>query len=381
MDDQQYSENNTWTPILGIKTHYPGRYGAGKNTEPSSKELRHAVLVDYLQFIPDGAMQKNKCISQTLADGARTEMNFHAGHDWYGPIIVRSASHYDNASLDSIIKKRRQQAAGIQTLKDEGNYYRDITWEDFQFFVDHLSVRGADLGTWEREYTKFMWKETETDPALLAVANADFSNHNRQIISAAKISCLGETNFLYRELFIKADIGFGHPIYQSEAVEFSKMIGLPLLLCPSESKPRGSEINWRSQRFLDSKKTLAFNPYENHLGRYLNLELNSASLGWGNPNAQDRFDTILIARQDRKPLELQHIESLAMFCVYSADKMTLQRHEENKHPWDVMVRARDDFMLFSMCRESFETFFEAYKRSQVAAGRVGWENAVSPFDA
>ncbi|KAB8298731.1 hypothetical protein EYC80_000906 [Monilinia laxa] len=381
MNDQQYFAKDTFSPLFGLEHQYPGLYGAGEGTEPSSKDLGHAVLVDCCEFIQDRDFQKNKCVDRVIADGARHDLNTAARNDWYGPIIIRSANHYDNASWNTITKKRRQQVAGVQRMTDVDSYYRDIQIEDFHFAINHLMAFGDGWATVpEYEFTKSTWKDTELDPVLLEVANERFSNHHLECTAAAKICCLGEQEFLGRDKYIKVQIAFKHPIYQLNPLDISWMLELPLLVRPALLKLEKGEVDWRNKQFLESKQHLNINPYQNYYGRYLNLEMDAESPGWGLPNAQDNFDTILVARQDQKPLLLEHLEALTMFCYDLAGKMKEFRLQENEHPEQVVIGARKRFMREWVCKEGFEKFLEAFKAAKVAAGLTEWENVTSPFN-
>ncbi|KAJ8058956.1 hypothetical protein OCU04_011940 [Sclerotinia nivalis] len=135
------------------------------------------------------------------------------------------------------------------------------------------------------------------------------------------------------------------------------MIGLPLLVCPSESKLRNGENNWRDEEILASSPQLDFNPWENYSGHGLNLNIDIERVYWGLGNTQDIFDTVLLARQDRKSPSLYHLELLVMLHYDLMKEMKGIRDLEKHLPMtETIIERREAFMQGSVCKDGFEKF-------------------------
>lgn len=374
MNDKVFGPNDTLSPLLDMTQQYPGIFGVGMDTELSSKDLGHAVLVEYCENFWEYPTQPNKCVLKA--------MRYATMNIWRGPIVIRAATHYDpGVTHSNIIKKRRQQLAGVQSLIDEEDYYLDIGIEDFRFAIYRMCIlrNGYDIDP-ECEINEDMPKDPERDPILLKVANESLGTFQIESATAVKISCLGDQNFLGKEKFIPTQISRNHPIYLLRATDISEMMGLPLLICPFITRVHHSVRDWRSENLSESEPHLDFDPFQNHAGRILNLDVDARSEDWGLPNRQDSFDTILVTRRDQKRLALGHLEVWVMFCYHLSQKMEALRAEQREGMnQTAVVEAREAFMREHISRDGVEKFFENFKKEKVAAGLREWETVTSPF--
>ncbi|KAH8811334.1 hypothetical protein F5884DRAFT_781817 [Xylogone sp. PMI_703] len=198
------------------------------------------------------------------------------------------------------------------------------------------------------------------------------------VVKGVKINCHGDQKLHNKPHFEAVDVSSTDPIFFShDTSDIAKRIGLPIFTrhCPSD--PR-----WANNR--DKKIFGLESPFYNPDATYLHLccdpkadsDLGRGTLGWGWASMQWQNDvgSIIVVRQDMKPLLPLHMEALCRYC--RSDISPLLAHSLGEYdPEEPMSK---DFVLAMIRRSTFVISWYKFldeKRSKGDGTRV-----IYPYD-
>ncbi len=263
-DDHPFQFADT-EPILGADA-FGSEFIVQYNTVLKRK-ISNAIRVCYRDaFLIDGS-RRNK----SFATIAATQPGEY--HDWRGPIIT-----YGREGPDL-----------------EEPACRDLDMNDFRHITDHLLTYGR-----------------EPAPATQQAAV--------EKIKGVMINCLGDQKVLNKPKFEAVEIPSVDPIFSSsghDVSDIARRIGLPIFTrrCPPDPK-------WAKDE--KSKLFKGMSPLNNQDATFLHLccdpeaehNLRTGIWGWGWVSEQWQYGagSVLVVREDRKPLFPLHAEALCRYC-------------------------------------------------------------------
>ncbi|CAG8951663.1 hypothetical protein HYFRA_00005463 [Hymenoscyphus fraxineus] len=306
--------------------------------------LDHELLVVFRpKFLSDGS-SKNNAIEEFF--------KFQPSHDWRGDIyVIRVAGDKRGSQLATLDKAYSQdfRAADMRILADFFEYYGTVVMKSGVFLsrspVFRIGPETRQAGTVDDAFEMY-----EGD------SNA---------VEGVNITCLGDQEHLKKAAFVKQRVcSARHPIFRHTVpTAVSVHMGLPLLV--------------RKHGFFGQGWPSAVpGPYVNQPAVFLNRAANPSNddFGWADMAEWDVIvGTVLVVRQDKKPITPQQVEAFCLFCCeYWGDHIE-ETYARTK-------RARETFLKNRICREKFEEFFEQLKQKKIKEGDSAWADAVSPYD-
>ncbi|CAG8976937.1 hypothetical protein HYALB_00008848 [Hymenoscyphus albidus] len=145
-------------------------------------------------------------------------------------------------------------------------------------------------------------------------------------------------------------------------------------------------------------------PFSNCTPIFLNRACDPDDSGFGFANLVEWdkiIGTVLVVRQDKKPITAQQVEALCLFCcdywaehieetlpAYDPDddeyKLSGDENEERDNSDKDVIEKRvklvhKEFIRNHINQEKFEEFFEQMKQKNVQEGDTAWADAVSPY--
>jgi hypothetical protein len=170
-------------------------------------------------------------------------------------------------------------------------------------------------------------------------------------IKGVRINCIGDEKVFNKPHFEAVDIPRTHPIFLHRDIsDIAKLIGLPIFTrrCPPNSKWAKDQEN---EVFKGQIPTNNPDATVLHLCCDLKAEFNARTgvLGWGwaAQQWQSRVGSVIVVRQDIKPLLQLHVEALCKYC----------RNEILPHFEDDNTMSREE-ILGLICRPTFATVLE-----------------------
>lgn len=174
--------------------------------------------------------------------------------------------------------------------------------------------------------------------------SADNASLDTEKIKAVIVRCNGDTT---GPKWSAITIASAHPIFEQQLeseAPLPAILGIPLIFRPMPS----SQFDTRASNLA------------NQIITYLNIDLESgfAPMAW-----QNQVGTVLVARQDKKPLLEQHLEGVWMYCDYILDLFG-EGEGAPKHLYN---------------RPAFEKWWKEYAE-ETREYRDDWENVPTPYE-
>ncbi|KAG4428216.1 hypothetical protein IFR05_016299 [Cadophora sp. M221] len=219
--------------------------------------------------------------------------------------------------------------------------YGDVTVADLRFALDFL---GHDAKLYEPE------KE-----------NRFFIRDEKNWIRGVKISCDGDMKVLGKKRFRDVMVSSYHEIgIPPHAVSnISKHMGMTIWVykCPKQKKV-----------VQVSNADLLIGAFKNGNATVLMMNANPEDeVSWGSVESsqwdREMTPTVLVVREDLKPINAKQIETLSQYCK---EVLRQTMHSSSSVITNYMKSSR------------FEKFFELFKNEKIAKGDKNWENASPP---
>ncbi|KAN0069023.1 zinc finger mynd-type protein [Elaphomyces granulatus] len=227
------------------------------------RKLSNTIYVSHRDtFLGDGS-KPNKSIA------AITDTKPGQYYDWRGPII----------------------AYGMQGLGIDQIYCRDLDMNDFRHITDY-----------------FLWYHYIPGPAT------------QQSVKGVKINCIGDQKMSNKPNFEAVEIPLTDPIFSThDTSDIAKRIGLPIFTRRCLPDPK-----WANHQ--DSKIFEHQIPFNNQDATFLhlccdpkadfNLHMGTLGWGWASQQWQNSVGSVIVVREDKKPLFPLHVEALCKYCRY-----------------------------------------------------------------
>lgn len=252
-------------------------------------------------------------------------------HDWRGPIF----------------------AYGKIGLGVDQNKCRDLDMDDFRHIFDYFL---------SYNYT----------PATATKASPS------QVIKGVRINCLGDQKICNKPSFEPVEILSTDPIFKTHDTSgVANRIGFRIFTRRFPPNPA-----WANDQ--DNKAFNNGSPFNNQDATYLHLccdpktslSLETETLGWGFASLQwqNHVGSVLVVRQDKKPLHPLHVEALCKYCRY--DIAPLFAHSMGDYaPEQPMEK---EAVLAMICRPTFVISW--YKLLDEKRNKGDLEDAPYPYD-
>lgn len=283
-----------------------------------SFELKHRVIVICREtFAVDGSAT-NACVVN-ITRGVRP-------YDWRGSILVV-----------------RQPTTVVP------RFFEDATAGDLRIAVDYFTAYGNEA-------------------VLESSAHLSGKGQGNKI-KGVKISCLGEQRVCGTDVYSAVEIPHDHIGFAlGYSPRISEFLGLKLVIgkyLPDES--------WRY-----ANEDVELNPFTNVSVASLCMNADPTDLSaWGRPERgwRDDVGSVVVVRQDCKPLTSNQVEAL---CRYCQAKLRLVFEEYRIARLTEMTRG--EVVQDVLTEKAFREFFEEYKRERVRGGRNDWAMERFPCD-
>lgn len=284
--------------------------------------LRNFSLKDTTRvYFRDAYLEDGSSSNQTLLAITKNQHRY----DWRGPMVVL-------------------RSRGV-TLDIEG--CKDVTPADLRCAADYFTAYRAD--------------ERETG-----------SRSQGYCVEGVKISCVGDKVIHGDRGFSTLRVPMDHPMFGTQTpIPISKLIEMPLLA--HQLRPDTAWKDTHSCAGYFGGKT----PYENVAATFLHMESDPENdiWGWAPMRWQNDVGSVLVVRQDLKPLVPEHIDALCDYC-----QSTLQPKFEIALEGG---RSKEHVMRF-ITKAKFGEHFELYRKKMMDScgseqEKEGWKNAPSPY--
>lgn len=256
-DDYRYQVPDC-EPFLGA----PGSINQIQCSKVLKRQLSDTIRISFCdRFLKDGS-KPNFAIHSFLPKDSKL-------FDWRGPIL----------------------AYGMKGLGMDQEMCRDLDLNDFKYIVDYMI-------TYDME-------DREDGRARI----------NGDKVKGVKINCEGDKRAFGLPEFETIDVPTTHPIFTDHGTsEIAERIKIPIFTrkYPPNS---GWKDDGRVGPFLNQAATFL------HLACTDNRQDGGLGWGWAPVQWQNRVGSVLVVRQDRKPLHPLHMEALARFCQYELGPM------------------------------------------------------------
>ncbi|KAI0880206.1 uncharacterized protein GGS22DRAFT_99463 [Annulohypoxylon maeteangense] len=289
-------------PFLGADT-FPSTTSIQRN-KILERNLSHTIDVCYRDgFLVDGS-SANKSI------GSITSTKPYQSHDWRGPVLA-----YGKKGL------------GIDQIACD-----DLGMNDFRHVADFFISYGLDPVSFDRQFVG-------------------------EKIKGIRINCIGDQRMCGRPKFEVVEITPTDPIFLiNDVSQIMKRVELPII----------TRRCLPDQRWANNKNYGPFegiDPFTNQEATYLHLccdpkgdvDLATGKLGWGFAPLQwqNSVGSVIVARQDKKPLFPLHMEAMCKYCRYEAND--LFRHSSGEFAPEKPIAKSD--VLTMICRPAFVIFW------------------------
>ncbi|KAI0426894.1 hypothetical protein F5Y09DRAFT_317743 [Xylaria sp. FL1042] len=289
-----------------------------------AKRLSNIVCVSYRDtFLIDGSVPNS-----SIAPITATVPGYH--HDWRGPIIAygKVGSDFDPVQC------------------------RDIDMNDFRHIADYFVSYASDRTS------------VRTDlPAT---------------VRGVKINCLGDQKMFNKPHFEEIRLPAANTMFTDyDTSDIAKRIGLPIFTQRCFPHP-----NWAHVQ--DSGLFGAESPYNNQDATFLHLscdpnakfDLSQGVMGWGWASIpwQNNVGSVIVLRQDKKPLSPWHVEALCRYCRY--DARDWMAHTMGEYAPDEPMSK--DLVLSMICRPTFSIAWYRMCKEKREEGKT--VDAPFPYD-
>ena len=221
---------------------------------------------------------------------------------------------------------------------------KDETPADPRGAADNFTAHGAD--------------ERETD-----------SQSQEHYVEGVKISCVGDKVVYGDPRFSALRVPTDHPIFGNQTpIPISKLLDMPLLAHQLRPDPA-----WKHNDHFGGSS-----PYENVAATFLHMESDPGRDSWGLApmSWQDDVGSVLVVRQDQKPLVPAHMDALCDFCQFTLQPLFEDTSEGG--------RSKEDVVMRFVTRAKFGEHFERYRGKMMGSCESeqemeSWKNATSPY--
>lgn len=261
----------------------------------------------------DTAVRDGANSNGSIASIAATKPGYH--YDWRGPVI----------------------AWGTLGQDLESSACRDLDMNDFRHITDFL-----------------LWYHYKPLPKS--------AKPIAEKIMGVRINCAGDQETLNRPCFERVEITATDLVFtKHETSDIADRIGLPIFTRRYPSDSRWSEGRDHGPRFNNQFATLL------HLSCDPKAECEPPSMGWGWAPEQWQYGvgSVLVVRQDKKPLLPFDVEALCMYC--RDEVLPLFSHSNGIHyPEEPMSK---EAVLAMICRRSFYIKWDKLLGENIKAGK------------
>lgn len=271
-----------------------------------ARPLSDLVCLCYSDTALIDGSARNSSVVTTI--GTRPVPHF----DWHGPMV---ASGLVGSSFDPLT-------------------CRDIDMNDFRHLADYFVSYGSNR------------------TSISAVPPA------APTVKGVRINCLGDQKLFNRSPFEAVELPRTTPspfipsLYEHS--DIAKRIGLPILTQRLFPHP-----NWANRDTKEDELFGTWSPYNNQDATFLHLcidpkvqcNFSKGILGWGWAPDQWQHDvgSVVVIREDRKPLLPSHVEALCRYCRYDARDWVA--HSMGEYAPDESMSK--DLVLSMICRPTF----------------------------
>ncbi|KAK8008203.1 hypothetical protein PG991_010754 [Apiospora marii] len=265
------------------------------------------------KYLSDGSKPNKSLLSVTATRPGYS-------HDWRGPIT----------------------AYGTVGTGTDQTRYRDLGMNDFRHLTDYFLSCGY-----------------EPLPA---------SPEQPSPVKGVMVNCEGDQAAFNKPQFEAVDVSHSDPIFfDGDTSDVADRIGLPILArrCPAS-------LEW-------SRCGTSHSPAFNQAATFLFMccdttavsDLASGTLGWGWVSLRWQFGarSVLLVRQDKKPLWVLHAEALSKYCEFEILPLITQVLEQ-----DQQDQSSKEVVTAKVCRSTFSTHWH-----KLLEGKTDEEKEGVPF--
>ncbi|KAI1828279.1 hypothetical protein F4861DRAFT_174509 [Xylaria intraflava] len=300
-----------------------GEYRSGgpiQYNEVLAKQLSNIVYIT----CRDGFLIDGSGPNKSIAAIAATTPGHHFRHDWRGPIIA-----YGRVGPD--LNSPR---------------CRDIDLNDFRHVADYFVSYGSDL----------------------ASSTPLFPPGNHEKIKGVVINCLGDQKMFNKPHFEEIELPETDTIFKQYCTsDIAYRIGLPVLT--KRCFPHPNWANVKDPELFGHKS-----PFDNQDATFLHLccdpkakpDLSRGTFGWGRTDLQwhNRVGSIIVVRQDGKPILPSHVEALCKYCRY--DIRPYLAHSLGFYAPDEPMSK--ELVLSMICRPTFTVCWRKMREEKAEKG-------------
>jgi hypothetical protein len=325
-DDDEYGskyQSPALEPFLG-KNAFP-RHAPIQYNPVLKRQLSDTIYISHRDtFLIDGS-RANKSVAAVTATKAGKF------HDWRGPIIA-----YGKAGL------------GIDPTA-----CRDLDMNDFRHIADY-----------------FLSYNYEPAPA---------TQQSTEIkVKGVKINCHGDRVMVGKPHFEAVEVASTDPIFtEHDSSDIMNRIGLPIFTRRCPPNPRWAHDD-HNKIFKGSS------PFNNQDATFLHLccdpktkfdpQIGTMGWGWASQKWQNSVGSVIVVRQDKKPILPLHVEALCNYCRYEIRPLLAHSIGEY-HPEEPISK---DTALTMICRPTFIIYW--YKLLDEKHKKGEATSAPSPYD-
>jgi hypothetical protein len=176
--------------------------------------------------------------------------------------------------------------------------------------IDQTASKDLDMNDFRHITDYFLSYDYKPTPATQQPTDIN--------VKGVRINCIGDMRAVSEPHFETVEVSSTDPIFtEHDTSDIAQRIGLPIFTrrCPP---------NPRRENDKDSKVFEHESLFNNQDAKFLHLccdlkaefDLRTGTLGWGwaSKQWQNSVGSIIVVRQDRKPLSPLHVEALCVYC-------------------------------------------------------------------
>lgn len=302
----------TGSPVGNVTPDYDGIL---------DRELGMSFHILYREHFLNNGSENNKSIAKICATTVKWWYPYRGPHIVFGANVDSQVGSGDDTDDGA----GAISVDGSEECLKEGSDNRDLDMNDFahiaNFYITHEQSQSV----------KQQLKRVE--------------------ISGVRINCIGDQRMLEKPVFEKVKISSIHPIFtRHDSSDIADRDGLAIYTQRLPFDPK-----WKNDR-----RNAIFNkdPCGNVPATHLHICLDpeaemepNGQLGWGMPPRQWQVDvgSVLVVRQDKKPLSTFDIEALCKYCQCEAYPL----FEHNTGEWAEQEPLFNEDLLNMICQPAF----------------------------
>lgn len=270
-------------------------------------ELTETLRFDFREnFLSDGS-GINQCV-RAMTDAGTPAY-------WRGPIIVYIMGGEGNSSAGMT----DMALSDFRHVVDYFNHFRDKNQEtklsnellETQFGFKTMSLNPSNEGTSTKDAgSKESTSKESTSKDSTSKNNTSKKTNDNDTVVGVRINCAGHFRLHNRPMFESVQVQMSDPIFDGRigkdrwTSDVAQCLGMPLF----------------TRKYPKVPEWTPFGLNDNQQATFLHLNCKDRPgelFGWGWVPAawQEAAGSILVVRQDRKPLHPLHIEALAEYCA------------------------------------------------------------------